>query len=82
MAGKKKYVRPGIHFESLAIGTNISSSCEGIANFAAGLCSVTVNVGFDLEIFQLENVCPYTGPDVNDLVCYHAPSDNNNVFTS
>jgi len=79
---KKKYVTPAIHFETLSIGTSVSSSCEGIVNFAPDLCSVTVDVGFEMQIFQSENICPYSGPDVNDLVCYHAPSDNNNVFSS
>lgn len=79
---KKSYSKPVIRFESLSIGSFSSSECEGIANFASGLCSVTIDIGFEIEIFQLESVCPWCTPDVNDMVCYHAPSENNNVFTS
>ena len=78
----KNYVKPAVHLEPLAVGTPVTGSCEGIANFAAGLCSVTVNIGYEIEIYQSENICQYHGPDLDDLVCYHAPSDNNNIFTS
>ena len=79
---KKQYMKPAINFESLSIGTSVSASCEGIANFAMGLCSITIDAGFPMDIFQTENICEYSGPGVDDMVCYHAPSDNNNVFTS
>ncbi len=79
---KQSYVKPTVSFEKLSVGAPIASSCEGIANFAAGLCSVTIDVGFEIEIFQTADICEYHGPDVDDMVCYHAPSDNNNIFTS
>ena len=79
---KKNYSKPAIHFEMLSVGTSVSSSCEGIANFAMGLCSITIDVGFEMNIYQTPDICDYTGPEVDDMICYHAPSDNNNVFTS
>ncbi len=79
---KKTYEKPKIRLEMLSISTPVASSCEGIANFAIGLCSVTIDVGFEMEIFQSANICEYHGPGVDDMVCYHAPSDNNNIFTS
>ena len=79
---KKNYSKPAIRFEMLSVGTPVSSSCEGIANFAMGLCSITIDVGFEMNIYQDENICEYTGPELDDMICYHAPSDNNNVFTS
>ena len=79
---KKGYRRPAIRFEALSIGSSVSSSCEGIANFAMGLCSITIDVGFEMNIYQDEAICEYTGPDVDDMICYHAPADNNNIFTS
>ncbi len=75
-------MKPAIQFESLSAGAPIASSCEGIANFAMGLCSVTIDIGFEIEVFQTADICAYHGPEVDDMVCYHAPSDNNNIFTS
>ena len=79
---KKGYRKPAIRFEALSIGSSVSSSCEGIANFAIGLCSITIDGGFALNIYQDGAICEYTGPDVDDMICYHAPADNNNIFTS
>ena len=79
---KKAYMKPVLQFEKLSVGTPAASSCEGIANFAMGLCSITIDIGFPMEIFQTAEICEYHGPEVDDMVCYHAPSDNNNVFTS
>lgn len=79
---KKTYVKPALGFETLSVGGTVSSSCEGIANFAVGLCSITIDVGFEMNIYQDPTICDYTGPGIDDMICYHAPSDNNNVFTS
>ena len=79
---KKSYFKPSVRFETLSVGAPVASSCEGIANFAMGLCSVTIDVGFEMNIYQDEAICEYTGPDVDDMICYHAPADNNNIFTS
>lgn len=81
---KKAYSKPILQFEPLSVGSNATSSCEAIANFAEGYCSVSLDLGGGeiLEIFQLEEVCFYSAPEVNDFVCYHAPSDFNNVFSS
>lgn len=79
---KKKYEKPCIVYDCFEMSQSIAGNCIGIANFAETVCSVTVNIGFDIEIFQQEPVCKWTGPEVDDMVCYHAPSDNNNVFTS
>ena len=66
----------------LGAASPAASSCEAIALFAELNCPIRVNIGFDIEIFQEANICDYHTPDVNDMVCYHAPADNNNVFTS
>ena len=81
---KKPYAKPSIHFETLSIGSPASSSCEAIANFAEGICSASVDLGLGevIEIFQLSDICYYSTPDLSDLFCYHAPSDNTNIFSS
>ena len=79
---KKTYSMPSIQKQTLSLGSGVSSSCEAIATFAEMVCAVVIDIGFEITIFQDPVICEYTGPDVNDMVCYHAPADNNNVFTS
>lgn len=78
---KRRYEKPCIIYDGFEMSQSIAGNCEGIANFAENLCSVTVNIGFDIQIYNNSN-CEYTGPDFEDMVCYHVPSDFNNVFTS
>lgn len=78
---KRVYRKPALIYDSFEMSTNIAGNCEGIANFAENFCSVTINIGFDIEVFNNSN-CEWTGPQAEDMVCYHAPSDSNNVFTS
>lgn len=81
---KKAYSKPTMHFESLSVGSVVFSNCEAIANFAEGICSVSVDLGFGevIEIFHQTDVCYYSAPDMTDMFCYHAPSDATNVFSS
>lgn len=79
---QKRYKKPELVYESFALSQDIASGCEGIANFAEGVCSVTVDVGFPMEIFQNPAVCSNVPPNPDDYVCYHAPSDGNNIFSS
>lgn len=78
---KKAYVKPKMYYESFILSSSISSSCEGIANLGENQCSVTIpDIG--IEIFTSEIACEYTPPSGDDTICYHAPSDWNNVFSS
>lgn len=79
---KKVYAKPTITKQVIAASSPVAASCEAIALFAETVCPIKVDIGFEIEIFQDGSVCDYSAPDVNDMVCYHAPSDNNNVFTS
>lgn len=79
---KAAYVKPSLTKQSLSLGSPLGGSCEAIALFAEEFCPIRVDIGFEIEIFQSELICEYSAPDVNDMVCYHAPADNNNVFTS
>ena len=79
---KKTYLKPTIQQMALGASSPLAASCEAIALFAENLCAVSVDVGFNMEIFQSADICDFHTPDVNDMVCYHAPADNNNVFTS
>lgn len=78
---KKTYHTPAIYYESFQLAQNISVGCEGIANFDGRGCSIDVtelNINIHVDV----GVCQYTGPTTDDMICYHAPSDMNNAFSS
>ena len=81
---KKPYSKPTLYFEALALGSGAASGCEAIANFAEMVCSISLDLGGGeiIDVYQLPEICMYSTPDVKDFVCYHAPSDSNNVFSS
>lgn len=80
----KKYEKPTIYFESFTLSQNIASGCEGIALFGENVCGVKVNMmDMDMVIIgQGIGGCEYQPPNPDDYICYHAPSDANNVFSS
>ena len=79
---KKAYSKTTLQFETLSVGSDAISARETTANFADGVCSVSLDLGGDeiIDIFQSEGICVSGTPDVSDFVCCHAPSDYNNVF--
>ena len=80
---KKAYMKPGIYFEPVNTSSNLSSGCEGIANLAENQCSVTVSEGDEvMEIFGIEGICPWTPDNPESQMCYHAPTEWNNVYSS
>lgn len=80
---RKKYQKPELYYESFALSQSISSGCEGIANFAEDICSVTLKgPGYDLTLFHDSQICFDSPPNPDDYLCYHAPSEFNNVFSS
>lgn len=77
---KKPYQKPLVHYEDFGLAQSVSSQCEGIANFEQNDCSVTIpELGFN--IFN-SSICEVSGPGVDDMICYFAPYDWNNVFSS
>lgn len=78
---KKPYQKPKIYYESFTLSNSISSGCEGIANLAENQCSITVP-DLGIEIFTVDLVCQYTPPGNDDTICYHAPTEWNNVYSS
>lgn len=81
---KKKYAKPELFYESLALSQSIATGCEGIAMFGESVCPVKVDVSdIELMIFQTAGAgCEFVPPNPDDLICYHAPSESNNVFGS
>lgn len=86
MANKqeKVYTKPQLIYESFALSQSIASGCEGIANFGEGGCSVTLtDMADSITIFQDAGYgCQFVPPNPDDYICYHAPSEMNNVFSS
>lgn len=78
---KKNYGKPIISFQSLAIGTGISTGCGLSPTFGDGICPIEIE-GWDGETVFTE-MCTYYPPDIgDDSPCYHVPTANYNVFDS
>ena len=78
---KRTYNEPKIFFESFSLAQNIAAGCELIQqNNAQGTCPVLVP-DWGLTYIS-EDTCSDTVPGGNDSICYHAPSENYNVFNS
>ncbi len=78
---KKVYRKPEVTYETFRLSESISSGCYGIANLGEGICSVYLpDAG--VNVFNQAGLCEYSGPGFDDAVCYHAPTDWNNVFSS
>ena len=81
---KKTYTKPQISFESFLMSTSIAAGCEAKADTQANyntcgkdFSGVTVfAVGYLGCNFQIEKDNEFNG------VCYHVPSETNNVFNS
>ena len=79
---KKKYVKPQILITSFELSESIESGCEQISNSAEYMCAVEDKESEMTYIANGISGCIYTPPNPDDFVCYHAPSDSNNVFSS
>lgn len=84
---KTGYEKPQIQFENFELSQSISAGCELISNQAQYSCSVPVTEpGWGTVILYMDEDggCTTTpaNPGAGDGLCYHAPSDNNNVYSS
>jgi len=81
---KKQYSKPDIMFESFSLCTNIASGCEHGTNFTYGVCGYEFTD--EIYIFTTEvsgcNRKIEDGSSRFDGICYHNPSDLNNIFQS
>lgn len=78
---KKVYTKPEIFFDSFELSQSIAAGCEGISQHAEGACAVYVKE-IGLSVFSTREICDYYSVELQDSVCYHAPSDSNNVYSS
>ena len=81
---KKSYEAPEILFEDFSLSTNIATNCEVTANHTDNVCGL--NWGrFVLFTVGVINSCNRSVEDTGGLydgLCYHNPSDDNNLFIS
>lgn len=81
---KKTYSKPDIHFDSFSLCTSIASCAIKTFTPAQGECGVK----FDDFVIFLSNVqgCEIGGVVIEDGylsgICYHVPTDSNNLFNS
>ena len=80
---KKEYQKPKLYYENFQLSQSIAAGCEGLANFVENQCTVTLTgPGYTLVLFNNESICVDSPPGADDYVCYHAPTEFNNVFSS
>lgn len=87
---KKMYSKPEIVFENFAISTNIAGDCEVpfVNNPSKGSCAVTGTGGIAVFDSQVGAVCVFKPGEVGydddyyDQLCYHVPTEYNNLFNS
>ena len=84
---KKTYTKPDISFECFLMSTNIAGDCEGepVNNATRGVCGVPGSGG-DFLFSGTVTGCSFDyaglfGDDFNGL-CYHNPTEYNNLFNS
>lgn len=82
---KRAYTKPDVFFESFALNTAISANCEKRANFAPDICGYeytdSINV-FTIEVAGCRSGVVLDRNDEFDGICYHNPTDLNNLFNS
>ena len=77
---KKAYSKPQILFDSFELSQSIALGCEKITNQAEGSCVVTEK---ETGITYFAGTgCMFTPPGPGDSICYHAPDDSTNVYSS
>lgn len=82
---KKTYSKPDILFDSFSLNTSISATCEKPANFQSDVCGYEYTdsiVVFTTEVQGCWSGITWPEDTQFDGICYHNPTDNNNLFVS
>ena len=78
---KTGYEKPQIQFTSFELSQSISAGCELISNQSKGTCAVAIPEWGNMTLY-VDGSCDMTTATMEDTFCYHAPGDNNNVYSS
>ena len=77
----RKYVKPEIEFQDLALNSDLCSSCIMEMTFAEFSCPILIPEWGE-TIFTMDN-CDIAGDGVDGSeICYHIPTLDGNVFGS
>lgn len=88
---KKTYTKPEIVFESFVLSTNIAGDCEAkaqtFANYSESGCGYLLgtNIIFGTDLTGCKGDDNYRQVEPNtgwNSICYHVPSEANNIFNS
>ena len=81
---KKVYSKPQIMFENFSLSTNIAAACEVRANTQSNFDSCGVDFSGDIVFATSTSGCKDKIDDYGQYnsICYHVPSDSNNIFNS
>ena len=77
--GKRKYIKPIINFESLALSSDSSAHCSLSITFAEWQCPVPIPEWGNETVYQEWN-CDWSNDE--GYICYHVPTMTTNVFGS
>lgn len=82
---KKTYEKPEVFFENFSLCTNIAAGCELKTNLQSSNmhgCGYVFGRGEPM-VFTLDIGCETTAGDgVYNGICYHIPTEANNLFNS
>ncbi|MBR3299209.1 MAG: hypothetical protein IKI64_08395 [Clostridia bacterium] len=77
----KKYVKPTLYRENMALAPAILNACTDTPSHSNGSECAYEIVGLGSVFIAGNTECEYTGTD--DLICYHNPENAMNIiFTS
>lgn len=86
---KKKYSAPGIFFESFSLSAAVTTNCDNVIDtISLNMCGV--DTGVQYIFFDTMNSCK-TNPGAFPLdkeddgfngLCYHVPTEGNQLFNS
>lgn len=86
---KKNYMKPDIVFEDFSMSTSIATGCEvQIDNQSKGSCGYQITATITYFTETVTGCVGQSGRPIedgtiqNNSVCYHNPSDLNNLFNS
>lgn len=79
---KKIYSKPEIVFESFSLCQNIAAGCEIRTNTPSQMQCAYGENDFGTPLFlQGVSACKVTTQE-NETLCYHIPTEGNNIFNS
>jgi hypothetical protein len=81
---KKTYSKPDIIFDSFALSTNVAANCEFKTPLPkADECGMPIGFLNDvIFITEMQGCTKIIETGAWDTICYHQPTEENNLFNS